>query len=116
MDTSEENLVDNQSFDALTRRAMAPASRRTTLLRLGAAGAAAFAAPVAASSKRRKRKKKPSVGEKAQQKCLQQAEQCVAFLAPTCGEDLNCRARVERCCAVVGECDVVGLFTCAASA
>jgi hypothetical protein len=109
--------LDNRSFDALTRRAVAPASRRITLLRLGAVGAAAFAAPVAAAAKRGKRKKKkPSVGEKAQQKCLQQADQCVAFLAPTCGEDLDCRARAQRCCALVGECDVVGLFTCAASA
>lgn len=108
--------MGNRSGDALTRRAVAPASRRITLLRLGAAGVAAFAAPVAAASKRRKRKKKPSVGEKAQQKCLQQAEECVAFLAPLCGEDFNCRARAQRCCAVVGECDVVGLFTCAASA
>jgi hypothetical protein len=85
---------------------------------MGAVGVAALAAPVAAAAKRgkRKKKKKPSVGEKAQQKCLQQADQCVAFLAPTCGEDLDCRARVQRCCAVVGECDVVGLFTCAASA
>lgn len=108
--------MDNRSFDALTRLAVAPASRRVTLLKLGGAGVAAFAAPVAAASKRGKRKKKPSVGEKARQKCLQQAEQCVAFLAPTCASDLNCQARVQRCCAVVGECDVVGLFTCAASA
>jgi hypothetical protein len=108
--------LDNRLFDALTRRAVAPASRRTTLLRLGAAGVAAIAPPTIAAAKRSKRKKKPSVGEKAQQKCLQQVEQCVAFLAPTCGEDPNCQVRVQRCCAVVGECDVVGLFTCAASA
>jgi hypothetical protein len=95
---------------------MAPASRRITLLRLGAAGVAAFAAPVAAASKRGKRKHKPSVAEKAQQKCQQQEAQCAAFFSPSCGEDLNCRARVLRCCAVVGACDVVGLFTCSASA
>ena len=108
--------MDNRSFDTLTRRVVAPASRRITLLRLGAAGAAAIAPSTIAASKRGKRKKKPSVGEKARQKCLQQAEQCVTFLTPTCDGDLDCQARTQRCCALVGTCDVVGLFTCAASA
>lgn len=108
--------MDNQSFDALTRSAAARASRRITLLRLGAAGAGALAAPITAASAKGKRKKKPSVGKKAKQKCQQQAEQCVAFLTSICTGDPDCLVKVQRCCAIVGTCDAVGLFTCAASA
>lgn len=108
--------MDIRTFDTLTLHAGSRVSRRSTLLTLGLVGVGAITAPTATEAKRKRRKKQQSVGEKAAQKCQQQVGQCVAFLGPTCDGDLTCQARVQRCCTVVGECDIVGLFTCASMA
>lgn len=111
----EEELMNDNSFDTLTRHAAGRVSRRASLLALGTAGVAALAGPISGEAKKQKRKQKQSVGKKARQKCQQQVGQCVDFLTPICVGDVTCLAKVQRCCAVVGNCDPVGLFTCVAT-
>lgn len=75
--------------------------------------------PIGGEAKKQKRnqkqKQKQSNGKRARQKCQQQVGQCVDFLTPICVGNLACLADLRRCCAVVGNCDPVGLFTCVAT-
>lgn len=86
-------------FHALTRRA--------SLLTIGAA----LSDPVASDAKKRRRKKKGKNGDvfKFRKK---QADQCLDFFLPLCGDDLICQATVETCCPEVGQCDFTGFIVC----
>jgi hypothetical protein len=109
---SEECLLNNRSSDALNHDAVGSLSRRLALLALGTAGIGAFAAPSMTEAGKKKRKRKQTVGEKAKQKCLQQVDQCNEFFSVGCAGDVDCQTSAQRCCPVVGTCDVVGFFTC----
>jgi len=108
--------LKNRSSNTVKQYAVGLLSRRLALLALSTAGIAAFAAPSTTEAGQKKRKRKQTVGEKAKQKCLQQVEQCIASLSPDCDGNVDCQALVQRCCPVVGTCDVVGFFSCVTTA
>jgi hypothetical protein len=86
--------VNAVSFDTITRRA--------SLISLGAVGLATFAADA---------KKKKSASKKAKQKCQKQAGQCMATFA-SLTDDPSALAQVKGCCALAGNCDIVGFYYC----
>jgi hypothetical protein len=101
--------MNDLSFGTLVRRAVGRVSRRASLMTLGMAGLAALASPLSTVAKKRKK----SAGKKARQKCQKQRGQCTTFLLPICaGGSADCVVRVQRCCALAGNCDPVGFFTC----
>jgi hypothetical protein len=99
--TIAEELMNNVSFDTLTRHA--------SRLSLGAAGLTSLAAqptPVIADAKKR------NANKKAKQKCQSQVGQCVSNTASLCNGDAACLAKTELCCAFFGSCDLPGWIAC----
>jgi len=94
-----EDLMDDVSFDALSRRA--------SLTALGTAGlAAAFTAPLTAGAKKKK-KKKADVNKL----CKKQVGQCTSFLLAQCAGQPTCPA-IVACCSFFGKCNTTGFLAC----
>jgi hypothetical protein len=101
----EEELMNDVSFDTLTRHA--------SRLSLGAAGLTGLAAqptPVTADAEKRNANKKAN--KKAKQKCQSQVGPCVSSTASLCNGNPACLAKTELCCAFFGNCDLSAWLVC----
>jgi hypothetical protein len=96
----EEDLMIEQSFDVLTRRA--------ALLGVGA-GVLALAGPLSAGAKKNKNKK---IKKKAKKKCQNQVGQCEAVLLQACAGEQSCIDAQLPCCVALATCDLLGLYAC----
>lgn len=116
---SEEGLVEERSFDAVSRRVAGDATGRRALLAIGATGLmAALLGPFAAQGKNKKgtrKKKKTRNAQKAcptaPDLCATQVQPCVAALTTNCGGDPSCQDSIA-CCGRLGSCDFGGFISC----
>jgi hypothetical protein len=95
----------------MARDAVESASRRISLLTLGAAVLAAGAAANAGVTEAKKKGKK--CGQKEKQRCSNDAESCKASLVPTCQQvDPERCIALQACC---DQCSANGFLTCVAA-
>ncbi len=96
--------MDNNTFDALTRRA--------SLMTLGVAGLAGIAGPLGAEAKKK---------GKGNDKCKKQVDKCRSGVAQLCevvfAEDAAlCVPIFESCCEFLKSCNAAQAFACAVEA
>jgi hypothetical protein len=115
--------MNEQTVEALSRRAAVSMSRRTSLLSLSGALAAAIAAPslvqAKKDSKKGRKKSKRKAAERAEneadQICQSQVAGCRAHVLDVCQlPGFKC-IQAADCCSSLGACDVNGFFSCVAA-
>jgi hypothetical protein len=111
--------MDDRTFEAVTRRAAAVVSRRSSLSTLGGAAlAAGLLTPISA----------PAKGGKKKDRCKNQVSRCKAGLADLCDAAFppaemigpeatsaasECLAAFDQCCQFLSDCSVAQAFACA---
>ena len=100
----EEELMNDNTFDSITRHAAVTVSRRMSLLALGGAGLTAAAAPTMAAGGK--------AGKKARKLCRRQREQCRAFFVERCQGSQNCLEALLPCCELFAKCSVAAGIEC----
>ena len=112
--------MNEQTVEALSRRAAASISRRGSLLTLGGALAASATSSLveAKSSKKGKKKAKKKAAQRAENEanliCQSQVAGCRARVLAEC-DGPTCPV-VADCCSSLGACDFNGFFACLISA
>jgi hypothetical protein len=105
----EEELMNDSTFDSITRHAAVTVSRRMSLLALGGAGLTAVAAPTMAAPTMAAGGK---AGKKAMKLCRRQREQCRAFFVERCQGSQNCLEALLPCCELFAKCSVAAGIEC----
>jgi hypothetical protein len=104
------NQMTENAFDIATRTA----SRRGSLLAVGAAGLATALAGVAPAAA--KKKNGNSAKKRCQARCQAQVGQCQTVVNIACAVNDNpedCRQRILPCCESAGDCNAGKMLECA---
>jgi hypothetical protein len=120
---SQEERMNELTFDALARRAATSVSRRASLLTLGTVGLTALMRPISVTAKSKNKKKSDkkdrqqcqqdlaACTEQATQ-CAEQVEPCISFLTVVCADDPGCLAQQGPCCDFLAGCDASEFILC----
>ena len=121
---SQEERMNELTFDVLARRAATSVSRRASLLTLGTVGLTALMGPISVTAKSKNKKKKSDKKDKQQcqqdlaecteqaTQCAEQVEPCISFLTVVCGDDPGCLAQQGPCCDFLEGCDASEFILC----
>jgi hypothetical protein len=100
----QETLMNDLTFDQLTRRA--------SLAALGAAGLAGLLGQATSAKQSANKKAK----QQAKKKCQNQVNQCLSSGNLVCNNIEECEDALPVCCQQLADCDFTAFFTCIAAA